>query len=165
LLGAARSSACLCPTTERDLADGVGPARPLTNAGATLTLGTDSHAVIDMAEEMRAVELDERLVSQQRGHWRAGELLTAATVDGHRSLGFPDAGRIEAGQWADLVTIDLDSPRTAGAGGRLGAETVVFASTAPDITSVVASGRLLERDHHGVGRSLAAAISSLMAPR
>ena len=79
------------------------------DAGATLTLGSDSHAVIDLIEEMRAVEMHERLASQQRGHWSALELLAAATRDGHRSLGFPDAGRIVLGQRADLVTIDLDT--------------------------------------------------------
>ena len=58
---------CLCPTTERDLADGVGPARRLAQAGARLCLGTDSHALIDLFEEARAVELDERLESGIRG--------------------------------------------------------------------------------------------------
>ena len=47
---------------------------------------------------MRAVELDERLVSQQRGHWQASELVEAATVAGHASLGWADAGSIEVGQ-------------------------------------------------------------------
>ena len=41
----------------------------LADAGARLTLGSDSHAVIDLFEEMRAVELDERLVTRRRGHW------------------------------------------------------------------------------------------------
>ena len=89
--------ACFCPTTERDLGDGIGPSRRLHEAGSPLTLGSDSHAVIDLFEEMRAVELDERLATQQRGHWSADELLRAATVDGHRSLGLrrrrPDRGR------------------------------------------------------------------------
>ncbi|MEJ7708245.1 MAG: amidohydrolase family protein [Nocardioidaceae bacterium] len=88
------------------------------DAGARLTLGSDSHAVIDMHEEMRAVELDERLGHRQRGHWQSHELLTAATETGHRSLGFADAGRIAPGQWADLVTIDASTPRTAGTGQR-----------------------------------------------
>ena len=52
---------CFCPTTERDLADGIGPARALADAGIPLSLGSDSHAVIDLFEEARAVELDERL--------------------------------------------------------------------------------------------------------
>ena len=62
-LGEARASICLCPTTERDLADGVGPARRLAEAGAALCLGSDSNAVIDLFEEARAVEMDERLAS------------------------------------------------------------------------------------------------------
>jgi formiminoglutamate deiminase len=131
LLGESRTNVCFCPTTERDLADGIGPARRLHNAGATLTLGSDSHAVIDMVEEMRAVEMHERLTTQQRGHWSALELLAAATYDGHRSLGFDDAGRIAPGQRADLVTIDLESIRTRGAGAS--AETAVFAATAADV--------------------------------
>ena len=65
LLGGAGASVCLCPTTERDLADGIGPARALADAGARLALGSDSHAVIDLLEEARAVELDERLASRR----------------------------------------------------------------------------------------------------
>jgi formiminoglutamate deiminase len=132
LLGESRTNVCFCPTTERDLADGIGPARRLHDAGATLTLGSDSHAVIDMIEEMRAVEMHERLASHKRGHWSAVELLAAATYDGHRSLGFGDAGRIAPGQRADLVTIDLDSIRTRGTGGS--PESVVFAATSADVT-------------------------------
>jgi len=161
LLGNATCNACFCPTTERDLADGIGPSRRLADAGATLTLGSDSHAVIDMHEEMRAVELDERLHTQQRGHWTAEALLRAATVDGHRSLGFFDAGQIEPGAWADLVTIAAASPRTAGTGSD--AETAVFAATAADVTSVIASGRRVELDTEGVGRALSDSISAVVA--
>lgn len=140
LLGGARAHACFCPTTERDLGDGIGPSRQLADHGARLTLGSDSHAVIDLFEEMRAVELDERLATQQRGHWAATDLLAAATQDGHASLGFPDAGRIAVGQRADLVTLDLGSPRTAGTGA--GPETAVFAAVAEDVRSVMVDGRL-----------------------
>ena len=131
LLGESHTNVCFCPTTERDLADGIGPARRLHEAGAVLTLGSDSHAVIDLFEEMRAVEMHERLATQQRGHWSATELLAAATYDGHHSLGFDDAGRIAVGQRADLVTVDLDSVRTRGAGATV--ETIVFAATGADV--------------------------------
>lgn len=163
LLGRARCFVDLCPTTERDLADGVGPARLLAQAGAALTLGTDSHAVIDMFEEMRAVELDALLLSQRRGHWSSDDLLTAATTTGHGSLGFGDGGRIAAGAWADLVTLDTSSPRTAGTGA--GPESVVFAATPADITSVVASGRLLPRDPDSVGRRLRDAVDAIGSSR
>jgi cytosine/adenosine deaminase-related metal-dependent hydrolase len=94
--------------------------------------------VIDLFEEMRAVELDERLASQERGHWSAAELLNAATADGHRSIGFADAGMIAPGARADLVALRVDSVRTAGTGGTV--ETAVFAATAADVTDVIASG-------------------------
>ena len=84
LLGGGGCGVCLCPTTERDLADGVGPARRLAEAGARLSLGTDSHALIDVFEEARAVELDERLESGVRGGHSAAELLRAATAGGLR---------------------------------------------------------------------------------
>ncbi|HET8960766.1 formimidoylglutamate deiminase [Nocardioides sp.] len=158
LLGSTATHACFCPTTERDLGDGVGPSRRLQVAGAPLTLGSDSHAVIDLFEEMRAVELDERLATQQRGHWSAPELLDAATLTGHASLGWPDAGAIEVGRRADLVTLDPASPRTAGTGRD--DSTVVFAATAQDVTQVMVDGRIVVRqgDRQEIGRELDRAI-------
>lgn len=141
LLGGSGTHACFCPTTERDLGDGVGPSRHLARAGSPLTLGSDSHAVLDLFEEMRAVELDERLASRERGHWSAGELLDAATVTGHRSLGWDDAGRIAVGERADLVTLDTASVRTAGTGAD--EQTAVFAASAADVVHVVVDGRVV----------------------
>ncbi|MFC6287305.1 formimidoylglutamate deiminase [Nocardioides sp. GCM10027113] len=159
LLGRSRTYADLCPTTERDLGDGIGPSRRLHDAGSRLTLGSDSHAVVDLFEEMRAVELDERLATQQRGHWTAAELLAAATRDGHASLGFADAGRIAVGDRADLVVVDTRSPRTAGTGAD--EHTAVFAAVAEDVVAVMADGRWVVRqgDREEIGRELDAAIS------
>jgi formiminoglutamate deiminase len=162
-LGAAAAYACFCPTTERDLGDGIGDAVGLVDAGAGLTLGSDSHAVVDPFEEMRAVELNTRLATQQRGHLRAADLLRAGTATGHASLGFDDAGTIAPGQWADLVTIDLTGPRTAGTGR--GEETAVFAAGPDDVRHVVASGRVVERDPDAVGRRLEAAIDEVVGDR
>jgi formiminoglutamate deiminase len=157
LLGSQGTHACLCPTTERDLADGIGPARHLNESGSPLTLGSDSHAVVDLFEEMRAVEMHERLATRRRGHWSADELLTAATATGHASLGFDRAGRIEIGAPADLVTLDLRSARTAGAGR--GAETAVFAASAADVVHVVSGGQVV--DATGAGRVLARVLERL----
>ncbi|MFD9203938.1 formimidoylglutamate deiminase, partial [Streptomyces anthocyanicus] len=77
LLGRSGTGTCMCPTTERDLADGIGPAVALQQAGSPLSLGSDSHAVIDLLEEARAMELNERLRSRTRGHWTAAALLRA----------------------------------------------------------------------------------------
>jgi formiminoglutamate deiminase len=160
-LGSSRTYACFCATTERDLGDGVGPSRALHDAGSPLTLGSDSHAVIDPFEEMRAVELDERLATWQRGHWTAAELLTAATTAGHASLGFPDAGAIAVGQRADLVTLATDTTRTAGTGAD--EHTAVFAASAADVVQTMVGGRVVFRadDRAEIGRELGAAIAAL----
>jgi len=164
VLGGSGADVCFCPTTERDLADGIGPARRLLDADAELSLGSDSHAVIDVLAEARALELDERLANGERGRFDVPSLLDAATVNGHRALGWAGAGRLRVGAEADLVAIRLDSVRTAG--GDDPAATAVFAATAADVTDVVVGGRPVVREGvhlrvPDVGHALSAAIGAL----
>lgn len=150
LLAASDTEVSLCPTTERDLGDGIGPARALADAGVRLSIGSDSQAVVDPFEEMRAVEMDERLASISRGRFSAAELIDRS------------AGRIAVGEPVDLVTIDLISPRTAGTGHD--EHSAVFAATSADVTHVVVDGRVVfDGDHGRVGRALEAAIGRLWA--
>jgi formiminoglutamate deiminase len=154
LLGDAGACCCVCPTTERDLADGIGRMRPLVDAGASLAVGSDSHAVIDLFEEARAIELDERLASGERGHHSAVGLLRAATEGGHRSLGWPEAGRIAVGARADLVTVSLDGVRMAGSDLDTVLQALVFSATAADVRGVIVDGVEIVRDgHHAIAPS------------
>ena len=146
MLGGAHVTACICPTTERDLADGIGPARALLHAGAALSLGSDQHAVIDLLEEARALEMHERLASLRRGRLQPADLLAALTA--HASIGWPEAGRLETGAAADLVAVRLDTVRTAGAAP----EQVVLAATAADVDTVLVQGRVVvEGGRHRLG--------------
>src|SRR4051794_27691364 len=167
LLGLAHTTCCLCPTTERDLADGIAGADRLRSAGIELALGSDSHAVIDLFEEARAVELDERLASGERGQTPASALLGAATENGHACLGWADAGRLTPGAIADLVTLAMDTPRLAGTGRREAADAVAFAASAADVRGVIVSGREVVRDGVHVALDvpgeLAAAIQTVWA--
>jgi len=161
LLGATGTRVCLCPTTERDLADGIGPARLLAHHGSPLCLGSDQHAVVDLLEEARALEMHERLFSLERGAFRPAELVEALTADGHGALGWPEAGRIVVGAPADLTAVRLDSVRTAGT---LPAQ-AVLAATAADVHTVIVSGRaVVQNGVHvlgDVGRLLTDAIAPL----
>ena len=163
-LGSAGCGACICPTTERDLADGIGPAAALAGAGVALCLGSDSHAVVDPFAEARAIELDARLASGVRGTHTPADLLAAATTGGYRSLGW-NGGELAAGQLGDLVTIGLDSPRLAGcaaAGGDvLGA--AIFAATAGDVRDVFVGGRRVVRGGSHVDIDVTAALASSIA--
>jgi formiminoglutamate deiminase len=156
---------CFCPTTERDLGDGIGPAPALLAGRGLFSLGSDSHAVIDLFEEARAVELDERLASRTRGTIAADRLLRTATYDGHRAIGWAEAGQLVVGARADFVAVQMDSIRTAGGGATV--ENVVFAAAAPDVTDVVVDGHTVVADRNhvivpDVEAELASAISDLM---
>jgi formiminoglutamate deiminase len=155
-LGDTDTGVCFCPTTERDLADGIGPARALADAGSPLSLGSDSHAMIDLFEEARAVELDERLRTERRGQFSAAELLHAATIASHRALGWDDAGAIAAGARADLVTVRLDTVRTAGV---TPGPAIVFAAGAPDVSHVVVDGRAVVVDGEHLGFNVPAELA------
>lgn len=146
-LGDAGATACFCPTTERDLADGIGPARPLHDAGVgLLSLGSDQHAVIDLFEEARGLEMHERLTRHERGRFTPGELLNAATR--HDTIGWPDAGRLAVGQRADAVCVKLDTVRTAGTAP----DQVLLAATAADVRDVLSDGvRVVADGRHRLG--------------
>jgi formiminoglutamate deiminase len=109
LLGGAKAFACICPTTERDLGDGLADLAALVSAGVRLCTGVDSHVLVDPIEDLRALEIHERLRTRSRvtGAWRrrpsagspaptpptpAEELWRAGSVEGARACGFHDAG-------------------------------------------------------------------------
>lgn len=165
LLSKTGCGVCLCPTTERDLADGIGPAGSLAAQGVPLSLGSDSQAAIDLLEEARAVEMHERLTTNRRGRFESSALMRAATEQGHRALDWSDAGAISVGMRADLVAIDIESVRTAGVGTSLDA--VVFAATAADVTDVVVDDRHVVRDRQhllidDVARELATSVAAVL---
>ena len=135
--------ACICPTTERELADGIGDTGSLAMAGVGLCLGTDSNAIIDMHEEMRAVELHQRLATGRRGTHEPVDLLDMATRAGAASLGWTEVGVLAPGRAADFVTVGLDSIRMAGTDLGNALDAVVFAATASDITTVVVAGETI----------------------
>jgi formiminoglutamate deiminase len=145
LLGFA--NVCLCPTTERDLADGIGPARLLREAGSKLCTGSDSQAFIDPFEEARAIELDERLATGVRGNHTPAQLMEAATAGGYTSLGWPGGGRIAPGAPADLVNLALDTITLQGTPPEHAIEAAIFAAGPRDIRHVMVAGRWIVRNN------------------
>lgn len=168
LLGGSGTSICVCPTTERDLADGICPARELVDAGSPLCLGSDSNSVVDLFEEARAVELDQRLVTHRRGIHSAEELLRAATKGGADALGW-DAGELRIGALADFVSLQLESLRLAGAGQLDLISRIVYSAAPADVQTVVVGGKtVVSSGHHlrlgAVGSLLAQSLRALEQP-
>jgi formimidoylglutamate deiminase len=151
---------CACPTTERNLGDGVVPADEYFKHDVPICLGTDSHAQIDLLEDARELELHlrlqklERAVLDQDNNPGIGEDATAchepsslaillfdcATKNGARSIGAP-GGSLQPGKAADFFTIDLDDPSIAGAATDTLLSGIVFSLSRAAIREVVVSGK------------------------
>jgi formiminoglutamate deiminase len=163
IAGLRGATVCFCPTTERDLADGIGPARRLLDAGAAVSIGSDSHAVIDPFEETRAIELNERLHRGTRGNIDVAALLDAATSAGHRSIGWDDAGTITPGGLADLVTVSLASVRLAGTRPHDVLAAVVFGAGPADVSNVMIGGRAVVIDGRHQAIDVAAELAAVLS--
>lgn len=162
LMGTSKTNVCICPTTERDLADGIGPASALVKAGAMLALGSDSNAVIDLFEEARAVELNQRLIASRRGLHRPGDLLAAATSGGAHSLGWAEIGSrtgIQPGMPADFIAISLNSTRLASISAENAVASIVFAAAPADVSDVWVSGRRIVE--HGLHTNIEDVVNGL----
>ena len=147
------AAVCACPTTERNLGDGVVPADEYLKHGVTLCLGTDSHAQIDLLEDARELEYHLRLQRLERAvlddqsqdtslnsQRLAARLFESATVNGARSIGAP-TGALEADTPADFFTVDLDDPSIAGASPGDLLASIVFAASRSAVREVVVGGK------------------------
>ena len=149
-LGGARATVCACPTTERNLGDGVVRADRLLAAGCSLSLGTDSNVQLALLEDARELEYHLRLVELRRAVLDAGEGLGAplygiASEGGMRSLGLP-GGALRPGEPADFLVVDLDDPSIASAAAEDLAARLVFSMERTAIRAVHVAGRPLLLD-------------------
>ena len=152
LLANANATVCSCPTTERNLGDGVIVADRVMRAGIRFALGSDSQAQIDPLEDARELEYHLRLDRQQRAildqigeQTLASRLFDCATVHGARSLAVT-AGDLTPGSVADFFTVDRDDVSIAGHSGDDLLPLAVFSLSRSAIRDVVVNGRWIVRD-------------------
>jgi formimidoylglutamate deiminase len=143
---------CSCPTTERNLGDGVVPADQLALRGIRMALGSDSQAQIDPLEDARELDYHLRLTHEQRAildqignQELATRLFECATVNGARSLMIP-GGDLEVGSPADFFTVQLSDPCVAGNSPNDLLSLIVFSLNRPAICDVAVRGKLIVRD-------------------
>lgn len=178
----ARACVCACPTTERNLGDGVVPADALFEAGVPLALGTDSHAQIDLLEDARELEYHLRLrrlernvlapdaggsVDDEEGAARtsslAARLFECASVAGARSVG-ADACEFVEGKAADFFTVDLEDPSIAGASVEDLLPAIVFSLSRAAVRETAVGGRLIvEGSRHAAQDEIVARFKALQS--
>jgi len=152
LLSANENTICSCPTTERNLGDGVFLADVVARLGIPVAFGTDSQAQIDILEDARENEYHLRLVRQERGildrvHGEeiAHRLLNSATAAGYRALGVV-GGNLAPGEPADFFTVDLNDVALLGTDAASLASQAVFAASRAAIRDVAVAGGLVIAD-------------------
>src|SRR5437762_9905366 len=153
-LGRARATVCACPTTERNLGDGVVRADKLLAAGVRLCVGTDSEVQLNPLEDARQLEYHLRLVELQRAILdieQAGtgglgaKLYGIVSEGGMRSIGL-QGGALRPGEPADFIVVDLDDPSIAGASADDLMANVVFSMERTAIVETRVGGEALRLD-------------------
>jgi formimidoylglutamate deiminase len=148
---------CACPTTERNLGDGVVPVDEYFDQGVPVSLGTDSQTQIDLLEDARELEYHLRLQRMSRNVLAtdntedtdqsalARRLFECATTNGASSIGF-EGGSLEAGAPADFFTVDLNDPSIAGSSPENLLANVVFSLSRTAVRDVVVGGKRIVAD-------------------
>jgi formimidoylglutamate deiminase len=143
---------CSCPTTERNLGDGIINAAKAAARGIRFAFGSDSQAQIDPLEDARELEYHLRLQIQKRavmdeidGMNLSQRLFQYATAGGAESLGF-DSGVLAAGRPADFFAINLDDSSIVGSSAADLLTIVVFGLDRRAIRDVVVGGKHVYRD-------------------
>ncbi len=173
-LARARALVCACPTTERNLGDGVVPVDEYFKQGVRVALGSDSHTEIDLLEDARELEYHlrlqklERAVLDQGANPTASEeklssaefqeahpdgqasglaarLFECATVMGAASIHSP-GGALATGRPADFFSVDLDDPSIAGASSDALLSNIVFSLSQTAVKDVVVGGKQIVAD-------------------
>jgi formimidoylglutamate deiminase len=154
MLAEARARVCACPTTERNLGDGIVPVDGYFKEGVSVSLGTDSQVQIDLLEDARELEYHLRLQKMERAVLAedvaaktelAARLWECATVNGAKSINAPEA-TVETDGPADFFTIDLNDPSLAGAHEEDLLAYLVFSLSKTAVRDVVVGGKRIVVD-------------------
>jgi formimidoylglutamate deiminase len=148
----ARAIVCSCPTTERNLGDGIVPVDALMKLGVRHALGSDSQAQIDPLEDARELDYHLRLAQQERAVLDqiderpiASRLFDCATRHGAQALGI-ESGALRPGEYGDMVSVDLNDISVAGHTPETLLPLLVFGANRSAIRDVVVNGRVVLRD-------------------
>jgi formimidoylglutamate deiminase len=168
LFGRAHATVCACPTTERNLGDGIVRADALFAAGVNVCFGTDSEVQLSPLEDARQLEYHLRLAEMRRAILEAppgpggvgAKLYGCASANGMRSLGFP-GGTLSQGEPADFVEVDLDDPSIAGANAEDLMANIVFSMERTALRATYVGGKKLELDFAGALPGFKAAMRRL----
>lgn len=151
-LATSNAVAGLCPITEANLGDGIFDAKRFLNAGGRYGIGSDSNVKVGLSEELRMLEVSQRLRDQRRVVLSSEAfpsngrfLYNHAAVGGAQALG-RNSGRIEVGALADLVALNEAHYSIAGLSKDTILDAWIFACGDEIVSDVWSAGRHVVSD-------------------
>jgi len=155
----ARSGAVagLCPITESSLGDGIFDAVRWLDNGGALAIGSDSNIRISLSEELRTLDYSQRLRDGTRAALATPEKSTGrrifdAMVAGGAQAAERHSGRIEAGAWADMLSLDTGSEHLWGRQGDTALDAWIFSGNDSLVRDVWSAGRHMVQEGRHVAR-------------
>ena len=137
----------LCPTTEASLGDGIFDFPAWRSVAGRWAIGGDSHVSVSPFEELKQLELSQRLQLRVRNVSASPEnpdvaanLWHEAAAGGAQAVGHP-AGALEAGRRADLVVLDGNAAEFEAATAAQALAIATFAPAANRVRDVYVGGR------------------------
>jgi cytosine/adenosine deaminase-related metal-dependent hydrolase len=108
--------------------------------GINMTIGTDNFPQ-DIINEMRWASMLSKVVDFDRTSASSAEVFDAVTLNAAKALNRKDIGRLEKGAKADIVLIDLQTPRISPVYDPI--KSLVNAATSDNVVKVYCDGKLL----------------------
>ena len=145
----------LCPTTEASLGDGIFDFPAWRALPGRWAVGGDSHVSVSPFEELRQLELSQRLRLRVRNVSASPEapdvaanLWSGAASGGAQAAGHP-AGALEAGRRADFVVLDADAADFEAATAAQALAIATFGPGASRVRDVHVGGtKVVDRGRH-----------------
>jgi formimidoylglutamate deiminase len=152
-VAAAGASVVICPSTEANLGDGLTDMPRWLKAGVPISFGSDSEIARDWREELRWLELGQRLVRRERGvcaeptTWTspAERLFEGGLSAGSAAAGLVGSG-LRVGARADLLVADPLDSALLGLPPERTLDALVFSSPVKPWRDVMVAGRWVIRD-------------------
>ncbi len=158
-LATSNAVAGLCPITEANLGDGIFNAETYMKNGGNFGIGADSNVNIALSEELRMLEVSQRLRDQRRvvlsneqTKSNGRYLYQSACQGGAQAIG-RKSGSIEVGTLADLVALNANHYSIAELSEDTILDTWIFACSDDIISDVWSAGRHMVRDGVHVQRN------------
>lgn len=135
------------PVSNMKLASGFAPIPKMLEKGINIALGTDgcaSNNNLNIMQDLYLFALLYKGVTDDPTVVTPKQALSAATINGFKSQGRMDSGKISVGQKADIIVINTDVPNMYPATDI--ACNLVYAAQGSDIKLTMVDGKVLYKD-------------------